>query len=373
MKKKLLLASCLLVLVLAVVGCGQQYMNLRGQVVDRFTGKPLAGVEVEVRDRVVETNANGYFSVKDVPVVDDVPVEERMIKVGTPGYKTYAQPVTLEPGDKEVTIKLENKRETKFFFVSNQDETKSIYLGDIYSDQQTKLTDDQGNDWAPAWSAEREEVLFLSDRGGATNLYRMKPDGSDLTQVTQTSADKQSPIWMGIDRIIFASNREGDYDLYLTNLNGSRLERLTDNDYYDGQPAYSADRQELAYISKTTGQEKLHLMKVDSNQSLLLNRGDEQDKVPAWTYEGKQILFVIGSNEQSSFYRINPNGSGLEELAKLKEQVVDYALWDKEDRLILYEMKGDKSKNLKLLTSKGEAREVISDKKIDYTEPEWKK
>ncbi|AGB42232.1 periplasmic component of the Tol biopolymer transport system [Halobacteroides halobius DSM 5150] len=371
MKKKLLLTSLLLILTLSVVGCKTEYMNLRGQVTDRFTGQALAGVQVEVGNRLVETNAHGYFIVKNIPVVDDLSVKDRMLKVSAPGYRVYAQPLTLQAGDKKVKIGLESRRETKFFFVSDQSDSKSIYLTDIYGNQVTKLTDDKGDDWAPDWSANKRKVVFLSNRAGNSNIYTMDAGGSNLKQITYTTTNKQTPIWVGDNSILFASNRDGDYDLYLTNLAGSFLRRLTDNNHYDGQAAYSAKRAQIAYISATTGKRQLHLMKITGDRKLLLNKGLGVDQHPTWSYKEDKILFTTSSTGKTVIKQINPNGSGLQSLFKTRERIYDYALWDTKERLILYVTDGEDSKDLKLYTSNNQ-RDVLVAEDINYLNPEWK-
>ena len=118
MRKKVLILLMLILLVVGLVGCNEdKYMNLRGRVVDRFSNEPLAGVTVEVGDRLLETNINGSFIIKNIPVVNDVAVEDRMLKVAAAGYRVYATPLLLEEGDKMIEIKLESKAEAKFFML----------------------------------------------------------------------------------------------------------------------------------------------------------------------------------------------------------------------------------------------------------------
>ncbi|GAB6099379.1 hypothetical protein JCM16358_12580 [Halanaerocella petrolearia] len=346
----------------------RKYMNLTGRVIDQFTGRSLAGIKVEVGNRVVETNANGYFKVKKIHAISNTAMKNRMVKVSAPGYRTYAQPISFSQGTKSLKIKLENRRENKLFFVSNHSGSKDIYLTDIYGNQITQLTNHQADNWAIDWSARRKELLFLSNREGNTNIYAMKSDGSNLKQLTYTTSDKESPIWIGQDNILFTSNRDGDYELYVMDLADSYLRRLTDNSYYDGQAAYSAARGEIAYISETTGERKLHIMKQNGDQKLVLNTNLGTDSSPSWTQGGNQLLFTSFSANQSKLYQINPNGSGLKAKFKSQARLTDYDTIESKEELILYLING----RMKLQADEGEIRSILTKPGINYLEVIWK-
>ncbi|MGM0370650.1 MAG: biopolymer transporter Tol [Bacillota bacterium] len=372
MLKKLILLTLVVILAIGMTACGdQEFMTLRGQVIDRFSGKPLAGVDVEVGNRIVQTDEQGNFLVEDIPVVDDIPVKDRMLKVASAGYRTYANPLTLEEGDKLLDIKLESKLEVKFFFVKD-DDGQDIYQTDVYGEQINNLTDNQANDWAPNWSAKEERLLFLSDRDGPTNIYAMDADGSNLEQITSTKTNKESPVWLGEDQVLFASDRDGDFDIYLMDLSKGYLKRLTNNEYYDGQLSYSANREEIAYISETTGNPKLHLMNTEGDSKVKLNQGYGSDSNPQWIDDQIRISFNNIDGDSSKIKQINPNGSGLKKIKEINKEITDFAVYDKTTRLILYVVQEDSNSKLKLSTEQNQERAILSGEDIEYSDLEWK-
>jgi dipeptidyl aminopeptidase/acylaminoacyl peptidase len=53
----------------------------------------------------------------------------------------------------------------------------------------------------PTWSPDGDWIIFSLTSNGAANIYRMRPDGSSLTQVTtQPGVDEQSPFWTSTTR-----------------------------------------------------------------------------------------------------------------------------------------------------------------------------
>ena len=53
--------------------------------------------------------------------------------------------------------------------------------------EQTRLTDNDGDDESPSWSPDGEKIAFASDRDGPVEIYVMDADGSDVTRLTNSA------------------------------------------------------------------------------------------------------------------------------------------------------------------------------------------
>ena len=60
-----------------------------------------------------------------------------------------------------------------------------IYLMDSDGSNLRMLTDQAGFDWAPSWSPDCSQLVFSSDRGGDTDIWVIKTDGSGLRKLTR--------------------------------------------------------------------------------------------------------------------------------------------------------------------------------------------
>ena len=61
---------------------------------------------------------------------------------------------------------------------------------------QVNLTNNRYADTMPSWTPDSEFVGFVSDRSSSTfQVHLIRPDGSDLIQVTKTAEDKYWPTW----------------------------------------------------------------------------------------------------------------------------------------------------------------------------------
>ncbi len=59
-----------------------------------------------------------------------------------------------------------------------------LWISPVAGGEARRLTTHESNDSSPAWSPDGEHVLFLSNRGDATQVWRISPDGGDAEAVT---------------------------------------------------------------------------------------------------------------------------------------------------------------------------------------------
>jgi Tol biopolymer transport system component len=82
----------------------------------------------------------------------------------------------------------------------------------------------------------------------AYDLYRSRPDGSELSRLTDSPGyDAEATISPTGDKIVFTSTRDGDLDIYSMNLDGTDVSRLTDEIGYDGGPFFSPNGTKIVY------------------------------------------------------------------------------------------------------------------------------
>jgi len=112
-----------------------------------------------------------------------------------------------------------------------------------------------------------------------------------------------------IGKIAFASDRDGNFEIYLMDADGGGQTRLTENAGEDHGPAWSPDGQRLAFVSTRDGNAEIYVMNADGTGQIRLTNNTASDLAPAWTRDGSQIGFVTNRDGNDEIYRMNPDGS----------------------------------------------------------------
>jgi dipeptidyl aminopeptidase/acylaminoacyl peptidase len=105
----------------------------------------------------------------------------------------------------------------------------------------TQLTT-SGQDNLPVWSPDGSQILFTSDRDGATDIFVMNADGSAKNNITDNGDVDFAASWSPDGtQIVFASDRDGDPEIFVSNADGTTPQQLTDNTDFDTFPVWSPD------------------------------------------------------------------------------------------------------------------------------------
>jgi tetratricopeptide (TPR) repeat protein len=134
----------------------------------------------------------------------------------------------------------------------------------------------------PAWTSDGQIVYRGCNLESPRNecegigLYVMSaaPGPHPARKLTEHPGDS-APSVSG-NRIAFMSNRDGNEEIYIMNLDGSGLKRLTNNAANDGLPIWSPDGKTIAFVSDQGGPWAIWAMSPDgSNRRKLFAIGGE--------------------------------------------------------------------------------------------------
>jgi TolB protein len=143
----------------------------------------------------------------------------------------------------------------------------------------------------------KEGVIILAMRdGNYSHLFAYHPLYLPLTRLSDGKWDDITPSLSSDGaRIIFSSNRDGQWDLYLLDLQTSTTSRLTNSPEYDASPSWSPDGQWIVYESYVPGGNLEIIVRSVSDPNtapIQLTDNPAADHSPAWSPGGREIAFV---------------------------------------------------------------------------------
>ena len=87
---------------------------------------------------------------------------------------------------------------SQVLFDSTRDGNTELYVLDVRTSVETRLTFDPGEDWGASWSPDGAQIAFNSDRAGPMEIYAMAADGTAvrrLTHSTDIQIGNVAPSW----------------------------------------------------------------------------------------------------------------------------------------------------------------------------------
>ena len=177
----------------------------------------------------------------------------------------------------------------KVYFVSMTAEDKfQLFSIAIESGKLKQVTHLEGGAKMPSTSKDGSWLLFQTDGGPATNntqeIYKMRPDGSELTRLTNNDAHDKVPQFSPDGTYItFQSKRDGDYEIYRMKADGTEQARLTHVEGKDKRTSWSPDGEKIVFQSTRTGHWEIYTMNPDGSDQKQITSGDCNSHMPKWS------------------------------------------------------------------------------------------
>jgi Tol biopolymer transport system component len=181
----------------------------------------------------------------------------------------------------------------------------------IAPDTQTRRKD-------PDWSSDGSRIVFASTRAQEDDdLYVMRADGSDRTQLTHVAGDEYDPAWSPDgSKIVFGYDNLGleafTNRIDTIDANGGNVTQLvTRVNERLGWPQWSPDGRQIAFSGYAQSGWKLYVMDADGADLRVVHREPRNlYAVPlTWTPDGTHIVFWGEEGGREQLLSMRPDGT----------------------------------------------------------------
>lgn len=245
----------------------------------------------------------------------------------------------------------------KIVFVGTSGTNSDIYIMNEDGSELTNLTNTSDkNELYPVWSPDENKIYFLRQESSKFYLYVMNIDGTGQTKITTEAIYNMSYAVSPDGTKIAFTGDDGDREIYVVNTDGGGLTNLTNNLSQETNPAWSPDGQWIAYIF-TNSSNKTNICNMKSNGSNnyfvteILEGDVVQNFKPYWSPDGTKLSFTRYGNfwltTNYELFSIHSNGADMVNISNNSDNDY-YPLWSPDSTKIIFASDRDGNFNIYL-------------------------
>jgi dipeptidyl aminopeptidase/acylaminoacyl peptidase len=192
-------------------------------------------------------------------------------------------------------------------FGSTLSGVSQIYLVPIDGGEPRQITQSSEASTIPKWSPRGDLIAYLQDIGGDENyqIYVVHPSGGEPDDVTGAPGylhENYAWSWDG-SRVTYVSNRDGQFDVYYSDVPGGRVHRVTNHPAVHHSPQFSPEGTRIAFSSNRTQYRSnwdTFVVSLDTREERQITRHDGEademsyyaNQLPLWSPDGRRILMA---------------------------------------------------------------------------------
>jgi serine/threonine protein kinase/Tol biopolymer transport system component len=204
--------------------------------------------------------------------------------VGEP--QVFREGVRLSPDGKRIAVVIPDADS------GNRD----IWLMDAAGGTRTRLTTHPANDWFPEWSPDGSQIIFATDRDGASSLYRKATDNSGSDERVLKSGTPDGPFpnnWSADGRFVVLHATNANIDIWVLPMFGDRKPYpLVQTPFNEQAAVFSPDGKWVAYMSNESGANEIYVRPFDKPGKQRISKAGGM--LPRWSRDGHELLYMEG-------------------------------------------------------------------------------
>jgi TolB protein len=203
---------------------------------------------------------------------------------------------------------------SNFLWVSYMRGQPDIYKGTI-GGKAFNFISSRFIETSPAYCSITGKIVFASSRDGNMEIYTCNSDGNNIKRITNSWAIDISPCWAPNGyQIAFTSDRTGSPKIFVMNADGSNVHQLTFETNYQDSPSWSPKGDKIAFHSLSEGKFDIWVCDADGKNAQRVTNLPGNNEYPSWALDGIHIVFSNNIGGKSNLYATTLDGRKIKKL-----------------------------------------------------------
>src|ERR1051326_2425808 len=190
--------------------------------------------------------------------------------------------------------------------------------------EQKQLTLNSATNDAPAVTSDGRYIVFISNRAGAFQVWRMQMDGSDAVALTNGGGKNFPAVSPDGKWVLY--NTTDDWQLWRVSIDGGAATRLSDA--YALFPSISPDGKMIACLGRSGSNAVLRILSSEDGRPLktfdLAAPTFSSNRIH-WTRDGKAVIYGTEQDGVTSIFRQPLSGGGPTIVTKFEDELADFS------------------------------------------------
>ena len=165
-------------------------------------------------------------------------------------------------------------------------------------------------------SASTPQIAFASDRDGNWEIYLADGDGGHQTRLTRRDPQDRFPLWSpDRSQIAFGSQVGGDHwELWVMRADGTNPRPLATQIVAKGHRQWSHDGTRIVFAAKVQGDVEIFSVEVASGRLIRLTNSPGEDADPSWSPDDSHVAYSSTRDGNPEIYVMRADGTQLRRL-----------------------------------------------------------
>ena len=225
-----------------------------------------------------------------------------------------------------------------------------------------------------------QRIVFASNRDGNWDIYSMDAKGKNLLQLTEHEKSDRAPASSPDGRrIAFRSERDFKPDMYVMDRDGNNVIRFTNDNDFESRPSWSPDGTRIAFSAFRflVGNSEIYVMDTEGNGPINLTQHEMGDVVPSWSPDGSKIAFASSPAGVIAFasyhiFVMNADGKGRRNLTVDTDLTGNFSpTWSPDGKKIAFDSQRNFIYDIYVISAEGKKLERLTEGEGNNTRPAY--